>query len=79
MENINYEEQYDKLTTELCKILINDIDEFEGMKFWDKLGFYFLRIFMAIFTPKYIYTDQTVYQIRKRLYENMKETYKNEY
>lgn len=79
MENINYEEQYDKLTTELSKILINDIDEFEGMKFWDKLGFYFLRIFMTIATPKYIYTDRTVYQIRKRLYENMKETYKNEY
>jgi hypothetical protein len=79
MENINYEEQYDKLTTELSKILINDIDEFEGMKFWDKLGFYFLRIFMAIVTPKNIYTDRTVYQIRKRLYENMKETYKNEY
>lgn len=79
MENINYEEQYDRLTTELSKILINDIDEFEGMKFWDKLGFYFLRIFMAIVTPTYIYTDRTVYQIRKRLYENMKETYKNEY
>ena len=78
MENINYEEQYNKLTNELSKILINDIDEFEGMKFWDKLGFYFLRIFMAIATPKYIYTDRTVYQIRKQLYENMKETYSYE-
>lgn len=78
MKNINYEEQYDKLTNELSEILINDIDEFEGMKFWDKLGFYFLRIFMAISSPKYIYTDRTVYQIRKRLLENMKETYNYE-
>lgn len=75
MENINYEKHYEELTTNLSKILINDIDEFEGMKFWDKLGFYFLRIFMAIVTPKYIYTDRTMYQIRKHLLENMKEAY----
>lgn len=75
MENINYEKYYEELTTNLSEILINDIDEFEGMKFWDKLGFYFLRIFMAIFTPKYIYTEKTVYKIRKRLVENMKEAY----
>ena len=75
MKNINYEKSYEELTTYLSEFLVNDINEFEGMKFWDKLGFYFLRIFMAIFMPKYIYTDKTVFKIRKRLWKNMKEAY----
>ena len=43
MENINYEEQYDKLTTELSKILINEIDEFEGMKKENNIEILFIK------------------------------------